>query len=40
MTSRGTAYWVEHADKYFDEPDLKFHSIIYAEDDVKDDPHR
>ena len=37
-TARGTTYWVEHADKYFDDP--KFHSVIYAEHDVNDDPHR
>ena len=37
-TARGTSYWVEHADKYFDEPE--FHSIIYAEHDVNNDPQR
>ena len=37
-TARGTSYWVERADKYFDEPE--FHSIIYAEHDVNNDPHR
>ena len=39
VTSRGgPSYWVEHADKYFDNAD--FHSVIYAEHDMDDDPHR
>ena len=38
VTGKGEGFWVEHADKYFTDPD--FHSIIYAEQDVHDDPHR
>ena len=37
-TQRGQTFYVESADKYFDDP--KFASIIYDEKDVKVDPHR
>ena len=36
--TRKSVYFVERADVYFQNP--KFHSVIYNENDVIDDPHK